>query len=98
MTIGFMEATMALEREIAAFEAQRETLEQHHMGKFVVIYGDRLAGAFDSIDAAASFAVSQFGRGPYLIRQVGAPPAHLPASVLYRPAVPDSAWQPHADS
>lgn len=76
---------MKLEREIAAFEAQRQDLEQHHMGKFVVFKDGTLMGAYDSMDAAAAFAVKKFGRGPYLIRQVGAPDAHLPASVLYRP-------------
>lgn len=83
---------MTLDREIAAFEAQRETLEAHHMGKFVVIRGDALAGSFDSLDAAAAFAVRQFGRGPYLIRQIGVPPAHLPASVLYQPMSAYSGW------
>lgn len=76
---------MTLEQEISAFERQRESLEQHHMGKFVVFMDERLAGSFDSFDSAATFAVQRFGRGPFLIRQVGAPPAHLPASLLYCP-------------
>jgi hypothetical protein len=79
---------MALEQEIAAFDDQKETLEKHHFGKFVVFRGGDLIGAFDSFEAAASVAVHMFGRGPYLIRQVGAPVPRLPASVLYHPAQP----------
>jgi hypothetical protein len=30
--------------------------------------------------------VGKFGAGPYLIRQIGAPPVTLPASVMYHPA------------
>jgi len=87
-----MEATMTLDREIAAFDALKPTLEMHHLGKFVVIKDGKLAGAFDTLDTAAVFAVSRYGRGPYLIRQVGAPPVHLPASVLYRPIEGSFPW------
>ena len=76
---------MALEREITAFDARRGELEQHHKGKFVVFHGDEFIGAYDSFENAAREAVSRFGRGPYLIRQVGAPPVTMPASVMYRP-------------
>lgn len=93
-----MEAAMTLDREIEAFDAQRDVLEQHHLGKFVVIHDTVLAGAFDSLDAAAAFAVSQFGRGPYLIRQVGVPPMRLPASVLYQPVSAYASWFTDAHS
>ena len=42
-------------------------------------------GVYDAFETAAKEAVGHFGRGPYLIRQVGAPPVVLPASVMYRP-------------
>ena len=87
---------MTLEREIAAFNQMLPTLERHHMGKFVVIKDDELTGAFDSLDAAATFAVTRYGRGPYLIRQVGSPPVHLPASVLYRPIDGGFPWTVNA--
>jgi hypothetical protein len=76
---------MALEKEICAFEERQKELEQYHMGKWVVFREGDLIGAFDTLDNAAAEAVRRFGRGPYLIRQVGAPPMALPASVLYRP-------------
>jgi hypothetical protein len=73
----------ALAREIAAFEGMQEALERDQAGKWVVVHDEVLAGAFDTFDAAATKAVERFGRGPYLIRQIGAPPVVLPASVMY---------------
>jgi hypothetical protein len=78
---------MALETEIAAFESHQKELEQHHNGKYVVFHGEEFVGAFDTFDAAAREAVNRFGRGPYLIRQVGAPPPSMPVSVMYHPVV-----------
>lgn len=78
-----------LDAEIAVFRGMQQELETHHRDKWVVIRGDRLVGVLDSFDAAATEAVRQFGRGPYLIRQVGAPPLLLPASVMYRPVHAD---------
>lgn len=75
---------MALETEIHAFEGRKKELEQYYLGKFVVFRGQELIGAFDSFNAAAAEAVRRFGRGPYLIRQVGAPPVALPASLMCR--------------
>jgi hypothetical protein len=76
-----------LEVEFGAYEARRAELEAHHRGKFVVFHGEEFVGAYDTLDAAATEAVRRFGRGPYLIRQVGAPPMVLPASVMLRPAL-----------
>lgn len=81
---------MALETEIRAFDARKADLEQHYMGKWVVFHGEEFVGAFDNLGNAASEAVRRYGRGPYLIRQLGAPPVSLPTSVLYR-AVADVA-------
>ena len=81
---------MALETEIAAFEGNQKELEQHYKGKYVIYHDEEFVGAFDTFDTAAREAVSRFGRGPYLIRQVGAPPPPMPASVMYHPVV-DSA-------
>jgi hypothetical protein len=81
------EQEMALETEIAAYERLRDELAKHYQGKFVVFHGEDFIGSFDTLDNAAAEAVRRFGRGPYLIRQVGRPPITLPASVLYRPVV-----------
>ena len=73
-----------LDAEISAYEKMRDDLEAHAMGKWVLVHNGELIGTFDSFDSAATVAVAKFGRGPYLIRQVGAPPVVLPASVAYR--------------
>ena len=70
---------------ISAYEEQRSRLEAEHLGKWVLFYDHKLIGAYDDFQEVANQAVTRFGRGPYLIRQVGAPPISLPASVQYRP-------------
>lgn len=80
-----------LDREIAAYENMRDFLEREHPQEWVVIHDEELSGTYDDFQEAAAEATRRFGRGPFLIRQVGAPPATLPASVLYRPVT-------HADS
>ena len=75
----------SLTEELKAYERMRSTLETDHLGKWVVFHHQEFIGVFDSFETAAPFAVERFGRGPYLIRQIGAPPITLPASVLYRP-------------
>lgn len=80
-----------LDKEIATFDAKKNELEKHHLGKFVVIRGDEVVGTWDTMDAAATEAVRKFCRGPYLIRQIGAPPISIPASVFARPVAPKHA-------
>lgn len=75
----------ALDKEIAAFEKMRERLEAQHMGKWVLFYQEKMIGTFDTFNDAAQEAVKKFGVGPYLIRQIGARPQSLPASVLHWP-------------
>jgi hypothetical protein len=75
-----------LDDEIAAFAVMRTELEREHMGKWALVHDRELVATFDTFDAAAQDAVRRFGRGPYLIRQIGAPRMTLPASVLYQPA------------
>lgn len=73
----------SVESDIQAYEAMSSELEQKHMGKWVIVCDLQLVGVFDSFESAAEDAVKRFGRGPYLIRQVGAPPITLPTSVMY---------------
>ena len=74
---------MTLERELGAYDAMREELERHHLNEWVIIRGDEVAGYFDDVEDCLRSAIKRFGRGPYLIRQVGAPQARLPASALF---------------
>ena len=73
-----------LRDDIAAYDAMRLDLESSSLGKWVVFHNKELIATFDSFDEAAKEAVRRFGRGPYLIRQIGAPAITLPASVLYQ--------------
>ncbi len=70
--------------EIAAYEDMRNGLEAQHFGEWVVFHNKELIGTYKEFEEAASDATERFGRGPYLIRQVGTPPVRLPASVQYR--------------
>lgn len=79
-----VEQSNELERDLAAFEAMRAELEARSKLKWVVFFGGQLIGIYDSFTVAAAEAVSRFGRGPYLIRQVGAPEFTMPASVAFR--------------
>ena len=73
-----------LETEIAHYESMRADLEKEHDGEWVVIHDEELVGTYESFEKAGSEAVRRFGRGPFLIRKIGAPPITLPASVQYR--------------
>ena len=72
-----------IDQEIAAYDAMREQLEADKIGKWVVVRDSKLHGIYETFEEAADVAVKAFGEGPYLIRQVGAPPITLPASVMY---------------
>jgi hypothetical protein len=72
-----------LQFEIDAYQRMEGDLKANHDGRWVLIHDGALIGAFESFELAAGDAVKKFGRGPFLIRQVGAPPTTLPISVLY---------------
>jgi hypothetical protein len=73
----------SIQDEIKAFQEMRPQLEAEHMGEWVVVHDRTLVDLYRSFEAAASDAVSRFGGGPFLIRQIGAPPVTLPISVMY---------------
>ena len=75
-----------LKDEIAAYGHMKPDLETQHNGQWVVIRDGELKGAYDDFQEAAQEAIKNFGRGPYLIRRVGAGPMVLPASVQFRPS------------
>ncbi len=68
-----------LAQEYAVFESKREELEAAHTGKYVLIKSDEIIGTFDTLDDALRIAVKRFGRGPYLIEEIGLP---VPETVL----------------
>lgn len=72
-----------LAQEYAVFESRREELEAAHPGKFVLIKRAEVVGTFDTLDDALRVAVKRFGRGPYLIEEIGLPQAELVSPVFY---------------
>jgi hypothetical protein len=76
--------------EINAYEAARSDLESKYLGRWILMHERQLVGTYDCFENAADQAVRRFGRGPYLIRQVGAQSVTLPVSVLYNPVHEDS--------
>jgi hypothetical protein len=72
-----------IRKEIEAFKAMQAKLEAEHMAEWVLIHHRQLIGVYPSFDSAADVAIERFGAGPFLIRQVGATPSVLPASLAY---------------
>lgn len=70
-----------LAQEYAVFEEMRTELESKHMGKIIVIKGEKVVGTYDNMEDAARAAVQCFGRGPYLIKEIGEPEVVLPSMV-----------------
>jgi hypothetical protein len=79
-------AVTALRDDIAAFDKMRAELEVRHDKEWVVFFHGEFVGAFPDFEDAALTAVERFGSGPYLIRQVGAPPVQLTGGMVFRPA------------
>lgn len=73
-----------LDIELAAYRSQLFDLENQFFGKWVLFHGAERIGVFDAFESAAGEAVKRFGRGPYLIREIGAPPVSLPVCVVQR--------------
>ncbi len=73
-----------LVREYAVYEDKRAELEAEFMGKWVVICGDDFLEVYETFQVAADQAAQKFGRGPYLIEEIGRDhAARLPTSVMY---------------
>jgi hypothetical protein len=81
--------------EINAYEAARSDLESKYLGRWVLMHERKLVDTYDCFENAADQAVRRFGRGPYLIRQVGAQSVSLPVSVLYNPVHEDNGVRVH---
>jgi hypothetical protein len=73
-----------LVNDIKAYERMQGDLEAEYTGKWVLVCDEKLISVHNVFEKAAEEAVHLFGAGPYLIRQVGAHPLVLPASVMYR--------------
>jgi len=74
---------MTLLREIEAYEPLRPELETEHLGKWALVHDGQLIGVYSEFEEAADAACQKFGKGPYLIKQIGDPPVIPPSSMLY---------------
>ena len=68
-----------LKKQIEAYEEMREELEAQHYREWVVFHGGEFEGAYQSFEEAWDDASRKFGRSPFLLRQVAAPPVMLPS-------------------
>ncbi len=68
-----------LERELATFEKNKAWLLQKHEGKFALVKGDVVLGAFDTFEKAYEVGFAQFGTDPFLVKRIG-PGAHYTSS------------------
>ena len=75
---------MALETELHHYQSIKDELLAHHEGKYALIIGTDLLGAFDDAEAAYAHGVEKRGNVPMLIKQVlrDEPAESLPAMVL----------------
>lgn len=76
---------MDLQKDIAAFMRRKTELEADHAGEWVVFHRGQFIDAFPDFESAAAAAVERFDKGPYLIRQVGAPPVPLSGGMIFTP-------------
>lgn len=75
-----------LSADIAAFDRMKSKLEAEHWHEWVLFHQGLFVEAFHDFESAAETAVDRFDTGPYLIRQVGAPPVQLPGGMVFTPA------------
>ena len=73
----------AISKQIEAYEEMREELEAQHYREWVVFHGGKFEGAYPSFEEAADDAARKFGRSPFLVRQVAAPPVRLSSTLQF---------------
>ena len=59
-----------LETGIEYFEKHKAKLLSDHEGKFVVILGEQLLGAYDTVENAYNAGIQAFGDRQFLVRKV----------------------------
>ena len=74
-----------LASENRLYESLKEQFEKEHDKEWVVIHGDEVVGFFPGLEEAADAAIERFGKGPYLIQQIGVPDPPLPLSMFTKP-------------
>jgi hypothetical protein len=78
----FVEMVRFLELELSTYDRQRARLEVEHLGRFVLIRGEEIAGIFDDFQSASEYAARWLRRQTYLIHGIGAEPMRIPSGLL----------------
>ena len=81
-----MALTMPFEKEQQFYDEHKQELLQHHEGKFVLIVGGELVGAFDRQEDAYAAGIARFGNVPMFMKFVQRDdlPVSIPAMTLGR--------------
>lgn len=74
------EAPDVLDVALATFDEHRRRLVREAPGKFVLIYGDRIVGVFDTDDDALAQGYERFGNVPFLVKEITE--ADVPISMM----------------
>ena len=61
---------MPLQNELATFKANRARLVAESEGKYVVIHGDQIAGAWSSYEDALAEGYNRYKLEPFLVKRV----------------------------
>ena len=70
------------EIERATFEQHRKDLEKTHPKDHWVLVRGQAVEVYATFEEAAQVAVTRYGNGPYMIRQVQQDPIVLPSSIM----------------
>lgn len=86
--------TDPLAGEKVFLKENRAALAERHPGKYLLISGDRVHGAFETYEEGVGAGVRQFGAGPFLVRSVLEPDdaeaPNIPALSVGIPFVADT--------
>jgi hypothetical protein len=70
LEVGGTAMGQVLETELKTYEQERDRLLDAYEGKFVLIYGDQVFGAYDTEMDAITLGYQKFGNVPFLVKQV----------------------------
>ncbi|NQV14301.1 hypothetical protein HQ531_02500 [bacterium] len=59
-----------LEKEYKYYESNKEDLVAKYSGQFIVIYGDKIVGAYTSREDALTQSIKKYKIGAFLIQEV----------------------------
>lgn len=61
---------MSLDKELNFYKENRDSLVEKYEGKFIVVVGNEVIDAFETLKGAVEYAGKQYTPGTFLIKQV----------------------------